>query len=183
VSVAEPALEAQYTTLDRRVWRHEGRSQIRRQIGAACDAQMGVLAGRRDDLEQHDLAGVRPLQLVPLLHGSRGDRFLVVKRMDIETKRRITMPDVGLTLSVEPLSPNYKVVIKYSVEVDGLSVYTETYDSAQLRKELESDEAKVQEIWFRRITCVIGCRHRRRFSACVTPCLLNGEICNEGHKA
>ena len=93
------------------------------------------------------------------------------------------MPDVGLTSSGEPLSPDYKVVIKYSVEVDGLSVYTETYDTAKLRKELEADEQNLRESWFRRITCVIGCRSRRGFSACLTRCLLDGKICDDGHKA
>jgi hypothetical protein len=92
------------------------------------------------------------------------------------------MPDVGLTSSSEPLSSEYKVVVKYTVEVDGLPVYTETYDVEKLRKELESEEHTVREHWFRRIKCVIGCRTRRGFSACLTRCLLDGEICDEGHK-
>jgi hypothetical protein len=92
------------------------------------------------------------------------------------------MPDVGLTSSSEPLSGEYKVIIKYTVEVDGLPVYTETYDAEKLRKELESEEQTVREHWFRRIKCVIGCRTRRGFSACLTRCLLDGEICDEGHK-
>ncbi|HYZ71871.1 MAG TPA: hypothetical protein VE641_02255 [Chthoniobacterales bacterium] len=93
------------------------------------------------------------------------------------------MPDVGLTSSVEPLSPDYKVVIKYSVEVNGLPVYSETYDTDKLCKELESDEPKLRESWFRRIACVIGCRNRHGFSACLTRCLLDGKIYDEGHKA
>ena len=92
------------------------------------------------------------------------------------------MPDVGLTSSGEPLSPNRKVVIKYAVELDGLCVYTETYDIGKLRKELGSDVGKLRESWFRRITCVVGCRSRRGFSACLTRCLLDGKICDEGHK-
>jgi hypothetical protein len=92
------------------------------------------------------------------------------------------MPDVGLTSNAEPLSPEYKVIIKYSVEVDGLAVYTETYDAEKLRKELEADEKIVKENWFRRIYCVVGCRTRRGFSACITRCLLDGKTCDEGHK-
>ena len=46
--------------LDRRAWRHEERGEVRRQIGVFGDAQVRVLAGRVDDLEPQDLAGVRP---------------------------------------------------------------------------------------------------------------------------
>jgi hypothetical protein len=92
------------------------------------------------------------------------------------------MPDVGLTSSAEPLSDEYKVVIKYTVEVNGLPVYTETYDAEKLRKEWESDEQIVRENWFWRIKCVLGCRTRRGFSACLTRCLLDGKIRDEGHK-
>ena len=92
------------------------------------------------------------------------------------------MQDVGLTFSSEPLNSAYKVVIKYTVEVDGLPVYTETYDTEKLKHELESDEQTVRDYWFRRIKCVIGCRTRRGFSACLTRCLLDGEVCDEGHK-
>jgi hypothetical protein len=89
------------------------------------------------------------------------------------------MPADGHTSSSEPLDPDYKVVIKYSVEVDGLPIYTETYDAAKLGKEVEADEATVRDIWFRRITCVVGCRNRRGFSACLTRCLLDGKACGE----
>jgi hypothetical protein len=92
------------------------------------------------------------------------------------------MPDVGLTSSVEPLDAGYKVVIKYSIEVEGLAVYSETYDTSKLRQELESDESKVRERWFRRLTCVVRCRNRRGFSACLTRCLLDGNAYDEGHK-
>jgi haloacid dehalogenase-like hydrolase len=84
------------------------------------------------------------------------------------------MPDVGLTSSSEPLQPDYKVIIKYTVEVEGLAVYTETYDIEKLRREIEMDERTIREIWFRRLTCVIGCRHRPGFSACLTRCLVDG---------
>ncbi len=74
------------------------------------------------------------------------------------------MPDVGLTSSAERLKEEYKVVIKYTIEIEGLPVYAESYDAARLRNE------------------VIGCRDRRGFSACLTRCLLDGKICDEGHK-
>ncbi|HZC34448.1 MAG TPA: hypothetical protein VE242_02480 [Chthoniobacterales bacterium] len=88
------------------------------------------------------------------------------------------MPDVGLTSSAEPLSGDYKVVIKYTIEVEGLPVYSESYDVAKLRKEMEADEQDIREIWFRRVQCVIRCRNRRGFSACLTRCLLDGRICD-----
>jgi hypothetical protein len=43
------------------------------------------------------------------------------------------MPDVGLTSSAERLKEEYKVVIKYTIEIEGLPVYTESYDAAKLR--------------------------------------------------
>jgi hypothetical protein len=90
------------------------------------------------------------------------------------------MPDVGLTSAVEPLDPKYKVVIKYTIEVQGLAVYSESYDLEKLRKEIEEDRQKAQENWFRRIRCVVECRDSRGFSACVTRCLLDGQSCPEG---
>lgn len=92
------------------------------------------------------------------------------------------MPDVGLTSSSEPLEPDYKVIIKYTVEVEGLAVYTETYDLEKVRREIETDVQRIRDVWFRRLTCVIGCRHRRGFSACLTRCLLNDQPCDEGDK-
>lgn len=56
------------------------------------------------------------------------------------------MPDVGLFTATEPLSKDMKVVIKYSVEVNGLAVYSESYDVATLADELKEDEAKAVEI-------------------------------------
>jgi hypothetical protein len=72
------------------------------------------------------------------------------------------MPDVGLFTATEPLSKDMKVVIKYSVEVEGLPVYSETYDVDTLAKELKKDEAKSIEIWSRRIKCVAACREPSR---------------------
>ena len=92
------------------------------------------------------------------------------------------MPDVGLFSATEPLPKNAKVIIKYSVEVEGLPVYTETYDVAKLAKELEKDPARAVEIWARRIKCAVGCRHRPGFSSCLTRCLADGQCCERGHE-
>ena len=70
------------------------------------------------------------------------------------------MPDVGLTTATEPLDPKYRVVIKYSVEVEGLPVYNESYDVDTLAEELEKDEEKAAMLWLRRIKCVVACRGR-----------------------
>jgi hypothetical protein len=91
------------------------------------------------------------------------------------------MPDVGLFTATDPLPHKYKVVIKYSVEVEGLPVYNETYDADQLASEIEEDETKVAEMWFRRIKCVAACRRRSGFSACVTRCLTDGCAADCGH--
>jgi hypothetical protein len=84
------------------------------------------------------------------------------------------MPDVGLTTATEPLDPKYRVVIKYSVEVEGLPVYQESYDVEKLKKELEEDEEKVAELWLRRVKCVVAARDQPMFSARVTHCLGTG---------
>jgi hypothetical protein len=81
------------------------------------------------------------------------------------------MPDVGLTTATDPLDKSYNVVIKYSVEVEGLPVYQESYDVAQLAKELKEDEAQVAALWLRRIKCVVEARHEPAFSATLTGCL------------
>src|SRR4051812_44306436 len=92
------------------------------------------------------------------------------------------MPDVGLFTATEPLAEDMKVVIKYSVEVNGLAVYSESYDAERLAEELEKDESKAVEIWARRIKCVVACRKRHGFSACVTRCLTDGQACGCGHE-
>jgi hypothetical protein len=91
------------------------------------------------------------------------------------------MPDVGFFTATEPVPQDTKVVIRYSVEVGGLQVYNESYDVEKLREELAQDEAKVTELWARRIKCVVSCRNKRGFSACVTRCLTDGESCECGH--
>lgn len=90
------------------------------------------------------------------------------------------MPDVGLTSAAETLDPKYKVVIKYTIEVEGLAIYSERYDVAKLRKETKEDEQKARENWFRRLKCVVECRNLHGFSACVTRCLLKGHPSSEG---
>ena len=91
------------------------------------------------------------------------------------------MPDVGLTSAAEPLDPDYKVVIKYTIEVEGLAVYSESYDVEKLRKEIKENEDEARANWFRRIKCVAECRNLRGFSACLTQCLLDGRSFSEGN--
>ncbi len=92
------------------------------------------------------------------------------------------MPDVGLFTATEPLSEEMKVVIKYSVEVNGLAVYSESYDVRKLAEELREDEEKAADLWLRRIKCVVACRKRSGFSSCVTRCLTDGHACDCGHE-
>ena len=86
------------------------------------------------------------------------------------------MPDVGLTTATEPLDPKYRVVIKYSVEVQGLPVYNESYDVSKIAKEIARDEVEVARLWFRRLQCVVDARHEPAFSACLTACLAKGLV-------
>ena len=90
------------------------------------------------------------------------------------------MPDVGLTTATEPLDPDYRVIIKYSVEVEGLPVYNESYDSAKIAQELKANEAQVAELWLRRLKCVVACRDQPRFSASLTRCLADGVVPGDG---
>jgi hypothetical protein len=46
-----------------------------------------------------------------------------------------------------PLPKNAKVVIKYCVEVEGLSVYTQTYDIERLPAKLAKDADRAIELW------------------------------------
>lgn len=87
------------------------------------------------------------------------------------------MPDVGLFTASEPLGKSLKVVIKYSIEVEGLPVYSESYDVDTLADELAKDEEKAKELWARRIKCVVACRRQEGFSSCVTRCLVDGQAC------
>ena len=92
------------------------------------------------------------------------------------------MPDVGLLSFTEPLPADARVVIKYSVEVNGLPVYNETYDVKKIEQELKDDPEKVKENWVRRILCAVACRKRPEFSACLTRCLADGKCGDEGHQ-
>jgi hypothetical protein len=92
------------------------------------------------------------------------------------------MPDVGLTTATEPLDPSYRVIIKYSVEVEGLPVYNESYDVAKIAKEIQEDESAVSELWLRRLKCVVAARHEPAFSATLTSCLADGLRLKSKHK-
>lgn len=91
------------------------------------------------------------------------------------------MPDVGLLNSTQPVSPDIKMVIRFSVEVGELPVYNESYDVDTLIKELELDPASVEKAWLRRLHCVLESRRRPGFSAAVTRCLTDGCCCDFGH--
>ena len=84
------------------------------------------------------------------------------------------MPDVGLTSATQPLPRDAKVVIKYSVQVEGLHVYQETYDVDKLAAELKGDRSKFTELWLRRVECVVEARDQPAFSASLTGCLADG---------
>jgi hypothetical protein len=84
------------------------------------------------------------------------------------------MPDVGLTTAGEPLPNDAKIVIKYSVEVEGLPVYQESYDVDKLAQEIERDRGEFAELWLRRVECVIRSRKQAEFSASLTRCLTRG---------
>lgn len=90
------------------------------------------------------------------------------------------MPDVGLFTASEPVFKTTPVVIRYSVEVGGLPVYTESYDVDTLAVELEMDEAKALRLWERRLKCVVEARGRAGFSAALTRCLADGQCCDLG---
>lgn len=89
-------------------------------------------------------------------------------------RRLVAMPDVGLTTATEPLDPKYRVVIKYSVEVEGLPVYNESYDVAKITEELSADEAQVTRYWMRRLKAVVHARDQPAFSATLTHALAHG---------
>jgi len=86
------------------------------------------------------------------------------------------MPDVGLTTATEPLKEEARVVIKFSVEVEGLPVYQESYDLEKLCQELTQDREQFQALWLRRVEAVVKCRHHHKFSACLTHYLAEGHL-------
>jgi hypothetical protein len=84
------------------------------------------------------------------------------------------MPDVGLTTASNPLPPDAKVIIKYSVEVEGLPVYQESYDARKLASELADDRENFKELWLRRAEGVIKSLDKPGFSAAVTAYIARG---------
>ncbi len=92
------------------------------------------------------------------------------------------MNDVGLLNSTDPVPPETKMTLRFSVEVGDQAVYTEAYDLDTLADELHEDEAKVLEAWSRRILCAVGSRSRPGFSAAFTRCLADGTCCDLGHE-
>lgn len=90
------------------------------------------------------------------------------------------MPDVSLRSSAEPLSEEMKVVIRYSVEVNGLPVYNESYDVDKLEEDLREDPETSVRQWVRRLKCAVCARKRPGFSASLTRCLIDGKCCDMG---
>jgi hypothetical protein len=84
------------------------------------------------------------------------------------------MPDVGLTTATEPVPPDEKVTIKYSVHVGGLAVYSETYDVGKIAAEIAANREEVKELWMRRLEAVVHARDKPRFSASLTAALADG---------
>ncbi len=93
------------------------------------------------------------------------------------------MPDVGLTTAAAPLGPDLRVIIKYSIEVEGLPVYNESYDVSKLEAELLEDEQRVLALWARRLKCAVACRRNPGFSSSLTRCLADGHCAAYGHQA
>jgi hypothetical protein len=92
------------------------------------------------------------------------------------------MPDVSLFSASEPLKPDNRVVIHYSVEVDGLSVYDESYDVDKLKEDLKTDPDRALRQWCLRILAAVYCRDKHGFSACLTRALIDGQGCACGHE-
>lgn len=84
------------------------------------------------------------------------------------------MPNVGLTTASEPLPTNAKIIIRYSVEIEGLPVYQETYDADKLVSELKKDRESFKELWLRRVEGVAKARHSPEFSATLTRHIARG---------
>lgn len=90
------------------------------------------------------------------------------------------MPDVGLLSSTKPVPKSTPVIIRYSVEVGGLPVYNESYDVDILAADLKKDEAKVLDLWARRLLSAVHARHRPGFSAALTRGITDGQCCDYG---
>jgi hypothetical protein len=130
------------------------------------------------------VVGVKQMRLSERTSGAsasasgRGRKFKVftteATSRDDQFSKPLIMPDVGLTTAQEPLPAEAKIIIKYSVEVEGLPVYQETYDVDKLAAELAADRSQFKELWLRRVECVVKCRQREAFSASLTGCLAEG---------
>lgn len=90
------------------------------------------------------------------------------------------MPDVGLFTATKPVSKSLDVIIRYSVEVGGLPVYSESYDVDTLTKELAKDEHKALTLWARRLKAPIEARQRPGFSAALTRAIGDGQCGDYG---
>ncbi|MDB6076038.1 MAG: hypothetical protein JWO89_3678 [Verrucomicrobiaceae bacterium] len=89
------------------------------------------------------------------------------------------MPDVGLFTATQPVDPEIKVIIKYSVEVGGLPVYQESYNVDTLAKDCEEDEAKAETLWLRRLHGPIQARKLPKFSSNLTEWLAEGRATHQ----
>ena len=78
------------------------------------------------------------------------------------------MPNVGLFSATEPLSEDTTVSIRYTVEVDGLPVYTELYDVRKLEKELAAERDRAVKLWTRRLEAPVAVLREPVFSAKLT---------------
>jgi hypothetical protein len=127
--------------------------------------QAPAVAAGRDTSNRENLA---------LLHRKKDVRACPQSRIK-------SMPDVGLFTAAKPLDSDYKVIIKFAVEVEGLPVYQESYDVKTLEQEWETDPERLIATWMRRIKCTVHCRKRPGFSACLTRCLMDGQCGDLGH--
>ncbi|HSI83309.1 MAG: hypothetical protein ACAI35_08265 [Candidatus Methylacidiphilales bacterium] len=84
------------------------------------------------------------------------------------------MPNVGLLEASEPLSPKNRVVIRFSVEVDELPVYNESYDVDKLLQELRDQPEETLKRWSWRLLSAAYARDKEGFSACLTRGLVDG---------
>ena len=99
--------QVQLAVLNCRAWRHEELVEVRRQIGFLGDAQRRVLAGRGDDLEPHDLPGVRP-EAGGRRGGIWGVREVVIDRVAHRERRGGVVVEDNL-LPVEPTEVDEQV--------------------------------------------------------------------------
>ncbi|GEP40939.1 hypothetical protein BGE01nite_02300 [Brevifollis gellanilyticus] len=92
------------------------------------------------------------------------------------------MPDVGLFTATKPVPKSTPVIVRYSVEVGGLPVYSESYDVDTLAKELRKDPEHALALWARRLTAVVEARSRPGFSAALTRAIGDGQCCDYGRE-